>query len=235
MGGGEGGNEEAEERPIRWVVFDGPVDSLWMENLNTLLDDNRKLCLSAGETVHLPTEVKLVFETSDGLGMLSPSTLSRCGVVFLQPGTIEWSDRTTTLIEQLVPEKVRRMHAPLIRTYLEWVAKPTLAFIRANCGEVVTTSDSWLIRSFLVLFSAIVKTNLHLFPDRGGDAREPLGGGKGGTVARGVEGVDFSIFRTLLEQPPRPSPLSPLLLPPNWSSLPGPPTKVTQPLTWITY
>ena len=71
---------QTEER--KWIVFDGPVDPGWIENLNTVLDDSKKLCLMNGEIIHMSKWMNVVFELSD-LDKASPGMATTRELLFL--------------------------------------------------------------------------------------------------------------------------------------------------------
>lgn len=82
------------------MILDGPVDTLWIESMNTVLDDNKVLTLLNGDRISLPNSMGLIFEV-ENLAVASPATVSRAGMVYLDINDLGWRPYIESWIEKL--------------------------------------------------------------------------------------------------------------------------------------
>ncbi|XP_061673976.1 dynein axonemal heavy chain 10-like [Syngnathoides biaculeatus] len=83
-------NKRTDKQERRYILFDGDVDALWVENMNSVMDDNKLLTLANGERIRLQGHCALLFEVGD-LQYASPATVSRCGMVFVDPKNLRYN------------------------------------------------------------------------------------------------------------------------------------------------
>ena len=72
-------NKPTDKNERKYIVYDGDVDALWVENMNSVMDDNRLLTLANGERIRLQKHCAMLFEVKN----TSDSTENLC-FVFLR-------------------------------------------------------------------------------------------------------------------------------------------------------
>ncbi|KAJ8958204.1 hypothetical protein NQ314_006443 [Rhamnusium bicolor] len=74
----------------KWIVLDGDIDPMWIESLNTVMDDNKVLTLASNERIALTPGMRLLFEISN-LKTATPATVSRAGILYINPQDLGWN------------------------------------------------------------------------------------------------------------------------------------------------
>ena len=110
-----------DKKEKRIILFDSDVDALWVENMNSVMDDNKILTLPNGERIRLPSHCALLVEVAD-LQYASPATVSRCGMVYVDPKNLGYMPFWKTYVAQRPGEEA---HKELLATLFDTFV-PTL-------------------------------------------------------------------------------------------------------------
>ncbi|KAF5915052.1 hypothetical protein HPG69_003553, partial [Diceros bicornis minor] len=145
-------NDTSEDH--KWIISDGPVDALWIENMNTVLDDNKMLCLANSERIKLTPQIHMLFEVQD-LKVASPATVSRCGMVFVDPEQLKWMPYVKTWMKGIsknLNEETQEYILNLFQRYVD----DGLNFINKKCNQAIPQVDISKVTTLCCLLESLI-------------------------------------------------------------------------------
>ena len=139
-----------DKKNFTWLVLDGPVDAIWIENMNTVMDDNKLLTLANNDRIPmLRPNVTLHFEVED-LRNASPATVSRAGIIYVSEADLGWKPYITSWIAS------RTKDGKDLEPHVEKLFAGMMNFVRIECKSKMSMSEIQYCTSCTNLIDALL-------------------------------------------------------------------------------
>uniref|UniRef100_A0A672VBK3 Dynein axonemal heavy chain 17 n=1 Tax=Strigops habroptila TaxID=2489341 RepID=A0A672VBK3_STRHB len=135
----------------KWMVLDGDIDPMWIESLNTVMDDNKVLTLASNERIPLNPTMRLVFEISH-LRTATPATVSRAGILYINPSDLGWNPPVSSWIDRREIQSERANLTILFDKYL-----PTcLDTLRTRFKKIIPIPEQSMVQMLCYLLECLL-------------------------------------------------------------------------------
>ncbi|XP_019507533.1 PREDICTED: dynein heavy chain 11, axonemal [Hipposideros armiger] len=135
----------------KWIVLDGDIDPMWIESLNTVMDDNKVLTLASNERVALTPSMRLLFEIHH-LRTATPATVSRAGILYVNPQDLGWNPYVASWIDRRQHQSEKANLTILFDKYIP----ACLDKLRTSFKTITSIPENSLVQTICVLLECLL-------------------------------------------------------------------------------
>ena len=135
----------------KWIVLDGDIDPMWIESLNTVMDDNKVLTLASNERIALTKEMRLLFEIAN-LKTATPATVSRAGILYINPQDLGW----TPFILSWLNTRTSQAEISTLRVLFDKYVPPMLDVFKTRLKKITPIADIAMLQMTCFLLNSML-------------------------------------------------------------------------------